>query len=124
MSAGEEFKLHAAAVRFLKTVAPSLLVYHPANGEWRRPETARRLRAMGVLPGTFDIVAILHDGRHVYLEAKSARGRLSPAQQAFRVELIKRNIPHLVFRSLDDIAEFLVANSIPHRLSDQVRPCP
>jgi hypothetical protein len=73
----KEFRLHAAAVRFLRTVCPDCIIYHPANGEYRRPETARRLKAEGVLPGVFDLVMIDPQGKHFYLEAKSDTGRLS-----------------------------------------------
>jgi hypothetical protein len=64
------------------------------------------MTALGVTAGVFDLTMILPDGRHAYLEAKSERGRLSEEQQWFRLELIKRNVPHVIFRSLADIRGF------------------
>jgi hypothetical protein len=115
----KEFRLHAAAVRFLRTVCPDCITYHPANGEYRRPETARRLKAEGVLPGVFDLVLIDPHGKHFYLEAKSDTGRLSESQQWFKSELIIRGIPYVVFRSLDDVRDFIIQNKIPNRLHEQ-----
>lgn len=117
--ASAEFRLHAAAVRWLRTVCPDCIVWHPANGEQRSPQAARRLKALGVFPGVFDLVLIDPQGRHFYLEAKSDKGRLSEAQEAFKRELIVRGIAYVVFRTLDDIRDFIVQNGIPHRLSEQ-----
>jgi hypothetical protein len=114
----KEFRLHAAAVRFLRTVCPDCITYHCANGEYRRPETARRLKAEGVLAGVFDLVMIDPQGKHFYLEAKSETGRLSESQQWFKSELILRGVPYVVFRSLDDIREFIRQNKIPNRLAE------
>jgi hypothetical protein len=114
----KEFRLHAAAVRYLRTVCPECIVFHAANGEYRRPETVRRLKAQGVLPGIFDLILIDPEGKHYYLEAKSATGRLTEAQQWFKKELILRCIPYVVFRSLDDVKEFVLQNRIPNRIAD------
>jgi len=114
----KEFRLHAAAVRFIRTVCPDCILYHPANGEYRRPETARRLKAEGVLPGVFDLVLIDPQGRHFYLEAKSESGRLSESQQWFKYELIKRGLNYCVFRSLKDVEDFIRQNRIPNRLAE------
>jgi hypothetical protein len=51
------------------------------------------MKALGVLPGVFDLLLICPDGRHMWLEAKSDAGRLSPEQQWFKGELILRGVP-------------------------------
>jgi hypothetical protein len=37
--------------------APSVFVFHPANGRYRRPVEAARLRGLGMRPGAPDVVA-------------------------------------------------------------------
>jgi hypothetical protein len=39
---------------------------------------------MGVRPGVADFAPVLPGGRSAFLELKSAKGRLSPAQREFR----------------------------------------
>jgi hypothetical protein len=115
----KEFRLHAAAVRYLRTVCPDCIVFHPANGEKRSIETARKLKAMGVLPGVFDLVLLAPDSRCFFLEAKSDTGELEPEQRSFQYNLIVMGFPYVVFRSLDHIRDFIIQNKIPNRLSEQ-----
>jgi hypothetical protein len=75
------------------------------------------MKALGVLPGVFDLLLICPDGRHMWLEAKSDNGRLSPEQQWFKCELIVRGIPYVVFRNLGDIETFVQQNRIPNLLA-------
>ena len=117
MMAQPEIRLHCAAVRYLRTVCPDCIVFHCANGGKRSKETARLMKALGVMPGVFDLILITPDGRHCYLEAKSDGGRLSPEQQWFKSELILRGIPYVVFRNLADIETFVQQNAIPNRLA-------
>jgi hypothetical protein len=113
-----EFRLHCAAVRYLRTVAPDCITLHIANGEYRSDATAGRLKAMGVLPGVFDLMIIAPDGRCFFAEAKSAKGRLSPWQEWFKRQLIVRGVPYIVFKSLDDLELFIHQNAIPNRLAN------
>jgi hypothetical protein len=117
MMAQPEVRLHCAAVRYLRTVCPDCIVLHCANGGKRSKETARLMKALGVLPGVFDLLLICPDGRHMWLEAKSDAGRLSPEQQWFKMELIVRGVPYVVFRNLADIEAFVHQNRIPNRLA-------
>jgi hypothetical protein len=109
MMANPEFRLHCAALKYLRFVCPDCLVYHVPNGEHRSKETGRKLKAAGVMPGVF--------GRHFYLEAKSQTGRLSESQEIFKSELIVRGVPYVVFRNLGDIEIFVQQNRIPNRLA-------
>jgi hypothetical protein len=77
------------------------------------------MKALGVLPGVFDLLLICPDGRHMWLEAKSDNGRLSPEQQWFQGELILRAVPYVIFRNLADIETFVQQNRIPNRISQR-----
>lgn len=114
-----ETRLQAAAVRYLRTVCPDCLVWHTPNGGKRSKETARLMKALGTLPGVFDLTLVDPSGRHFYLEAKSPKGTESDAQDWFKGELIIRGIPYVIFRSLDDLRDFILQNKIPNRLSEQ-----
>lgn len=56
----------------------------------------------GVYPGLPDIQAI-KDGRTVYIECKSATGRLSPAQAAFKAMIEAAGGTYLVVRCVEDL---------------------
>jgi hypothetical protein len=97
--------------RLRHELAEHVLWFHVPNGEFRDARSAAKLKAMGVLPGVVDLV--FDDGRQVlYLELKSARGRLSPVQQAFkaRVEVVGRT--YAVAHSVDEALTILRAHGM------------
>lgn len=54
------------------------------NGGHRHIRQAAKLKAEGVRPGSPDMCFILPEGRTGWLELKTKRGSLSPAQREFR----------------------------------------
>jgi hypothetical protein len=56
---------------------------------------------MGVHAGFADVI-VLCDGRVLFLELKSLKGRLSPAQEAFRDATLAQGFGWALVRSLDD----------------------
>jgi hypothetical protein len=77
------------------------------------------MKSLGVLPGVFDLVVLAPGPRTFFLEAKTDEGKLSEDQQWFKAELIKMGFSYVVFRSLDDIREFIIQNKIPNRLAEE-----
>ena len=76
------------------------------------PRGARRqaiLVGMGVHPGFADLI-VLCDGRVLFLELKSLKGRLSPAQEAFRDAVLAQGFGWALVRSLDDALGALADN--------------
>ncbi len=72
--------IQRAVIRHLEIRARNGVAwFHPPNGGWRSKVEAARFVAMGVRAGVPDI-AIIADGRALFLELKASRGRLSPAQ--------------------------------------------
>jgi hypothetical protein len=53
--------------------------------------------------GAPDLVILLADGRTLWVECKSATGRLSPDQDEFRRLCLSRGVPHCVARSWEDV---------------------
>lgn len=99
-----EHEIQKAIVSLLKIEH----VFHFAvpNGEKRDVRVGARLKEEGVLPGVSDLVLIL-PGRVVFVEIKTAAGRLSPVQKAFREVVQGLGHPYVVWRSLDDCKLFL-----------------
>jgi hypothetical protein len=76
---------------------------HIPSGEYRTPETGALLKRMGLKPGMLDFMFISPTGRMFWLELKRGFGApISEAQQAFCLELRRRNIAFFVARSYDD----------------------
>jgi hypothetical protein len=61
---------------------PGTRIFHVANGEWRSPRTAKRLKEMGVLPGVPDFCFIA-ENKVGFLEMKTEKGSLSDVQLDF-----------------------------------------
>lgn len=98
-----EVEIQIGIVRWLRTVAPGLIVHHSPNGELRDKRTAAKLKAMGVYPGWPDLALIDEGGRHYFLEVKAQAGRLSESQNSFRDKCFERGIHWASVRSIDDV---------------------
>ena len=93
--------LHIPVVTELrKWIKPEWRFFHCPNGEWRAPRAAAKLKAMGVLPGVPDLILLgprTYTTKHIYfLEFKLPGGKLSDAQEDFRVWAICRGSPYVV----------------------------
>ena len=62
----------------------------------------RHQAGLGTHPGLSDLTAI-RDGITVYIEVKTATGRLSEAQERFRRDIEAHGATYLVCRSVEDI---------------------
>jgi hypothetical protein len=113
-----EFRLHAHCVRYLERVTPDCFIFHPANGEKRSEATGRKLKAMGVRRGVFDLVLLTPDSRTFFLEFKGPKGLLEPEQESFRVWLITAGFHYAVIKGQDDLEAFIRIHKIPNRLAE------
>jgi len=59
-------------------------------------------QSLGSYKGIADLYA-LKDGRHVWIEVKMPKGRLSEHQKQFRQDVINHGGIYLVARSIDDV---------------------
>lgn len=103
MAAGPEDILQMQVARFLGIVAPDVCWFHPANGGYRNPREAKKLKDMGVKPGVADIAMILPDGRAAFIELKVGKNRQTDTQIAFQSECERLNAPYAVCRSIEDV---------------------
>jgi hypothetical protein len=97
-----ELQIHIGAVYALRQrIKPDWQYFHPANGEVRDPRQGAKLKAMGVVPGTPDLVMLSPEGRPHFMEFKRATGAVSAPQQEFMLWAIRANVPHSVVRSVE-----------------------
>jgi hypothetical protein len=118
-----EADLQRAVVKALRFALPKgAIVHHCANEVTEAdPRGARRqaiLVGMGVYPGFADLM-VLCDGRVLFLELKSPRGKLSPAQVAFRDSVQAQGLSWALVRSLDDALGALADHGLTTRVAGQ-----
>ncbi len=83
------------------------LVAHP-HGELRPGRTGAILAGMGVRAGVPDFTLILpSSGKAAFLELKSRKGRLSPAQREFREACMAAGALWAMARTTDEAIEVL-----------------
>ena len=118
-----EADLQRAVVTALRFALPKgAIIHHCAN---EVPEAGPRgakhqaiLVGMGIHPGFADLV-ILCAGRVMFLELKSLKGRLSPAQEAFRDAVKAQGFGWALVRSLDDALGALADHGFTTRVASQ-----
>jgi hypothetical protein len=81
-----EFRLHVACKQFLDMALPVNAVYFHTPNAPRSKVTGARLKAMGMKAGVPDI-CIIYRGDVLFVELKTAKGRLSPAQKDMQMQL-------------------------------------
>ena len=109
-----EADLQRAVVKALRVVLPRTAIIHHCANEVTEPgpRGAKRqaiLVGMGVHPGYADLI-VLSEGRVLFLEVKSAKGRLRDTQETFRDAVLSQGFGWALVRSVDDalgaLAEF------------------
>ena len=116
-----EADLQRAVVTALRFALPKdAIIHHCANEVAEAgPRGAKRqaiLVGMGVQPGFADLV-VLYAGRVLFLELKSLKGRLSPAQEAFRDTVLAQGFGWALVRSLDDALGALADHGFTTRVA-------
>ena len=101
-----EAELQRAVVTALRFALPKgAIIHHCANEVTEAgPRGAKRqaiLVGMGVHPGFADLM-VLCAGQILFLELKSLKGRLSPAQAEFRDSVMGQSFGWALVRSVDD----------------------
>jgi hypothetical protein len=120
-----EADLQRAVVTTLRFALPKgAIIHHCANEVSEAgPRGAKRqaiLVGMGVHAGFADLV-VLCDGRVLFLELKSLKGRLSPAQEAFRDAVLAQGFGWALVRSLDDALGALADHGFATRIAPPLR---
>ena len=116
-----EADIQRAIVHTLRIVLPrDAIIHHSANEVGTGGKAARQRQAiltgMGVHAGFSDLI-IVSGGRILFLEVKSPRGRLSPAQRAFRDAVQAQGLAWALVRSPEDALDALRAHDFCTRLA-------
>tara|TARA_R110002072_G_scaffold19526_1_gene72443 strand:- start:40 stop:435 length:396 start_codon:yes stop_codon:yes gene_type:complete len=101
-----EADLQRAVVKALRVALPRTAIVHHCANEVTEPgprgaKGQAILVGMGVHPGVADLM-VLCDGRVLFMELKSSKGRLSTAQAGFRDAVLAQGFGWALVRSLDD----------------------
>ena len=120
-----EADLQRSVVTALKFALPKTAIIHHCANEVTEPgpRGAKRqaiLVGMGVHPGFADLI-VLCEGRVLFLELKSLKGRLSPEQEAFRDTVLAQGFGWALVRSVDDALGALADNGSTSRAQLPVR---
>ena len=108
-----EYDFHCAVTAYLgRALGPECFYFHPANGGYRRASEAARLKAMGVQAGLPDL-GVLYHGSCTWLELKTRKGRLSPAQAYCHRRIAAAGSGVAVCKTLEDVEAALRAAGIP-----------
>ena len=115
-----EADLQRSVVIALRFALPKGAIIHHCANEVTEPgpRGARRqaiLVGMGVHSGFADLI-IICDGRVLLLELKSLKGKLSPAQEAFRDAILAQGFGWALVRSLDDALGALADHGFASRV--------
>ena len=116
-----EADLQRAVVTALRFALPRTAIIHHCANEVTEPgpRGAKRqaiLVGMGLHPGFADLM-LLCEGRVLFLELKSRKGRLSPAQEAFRDAVLGQGFGWALVRSLDDALGALTEHGFTTRIA-------
>jgi hypothetical protein len=113
-----EHEIHKAVVKYLDQCGRhDILWFHPENARKCTPRQGAMRKAIGVKAGVPDFVLII-DGDPVFLELKSAKGKLSKEQYAFRDKALDSGCRHYMANSLDEAIYFLeIINAIDKRFA-------
>ena len=120
-----EADLQRSVVTALKFALPKTAIIHHCANEVTEPgpRGAKRqaiLVGMGVHPGFADLI-VLCDGRVLFLELKSLKGRLSPDQEVFRDAVLAQGFGWALVRSVDDALGALADHGFTSRVQLPVR---
>jgi hypothetical protein len=81
--------------------------FHPSNESRRTIWEQAQFKANGGMAGASDLIIVLH-GEVVFVELKfGGIGRQSQAQKEFQEQVEKRGHRYLLWRTIDDAAEFI-----------------
>ena len=109
----EEELEHRAFWQFSRwALPPDALAFHVPNGGQRHRKAAQRLSGLGVVRGVPDL-AVVWRGKALFLEFKSATGRLSADQRSFHRKLEWCGAPVAVCRSAEDAEAALRGWGVP-----------
>lgn len=100
----EEHNIQVGIVRYLRL--RGFEVFAIPNGGRRDAVTGARLKAEGATAGVADLEILLNNGKSVFVEVKTEKGRQSDEQKEFQRRVEKLGFEYLIWRSVDDAVKW------------------
>ncbi len=118
----EEERLHRQVADYLRiALGDQVLWFHVANGGARSKAEAGIFKALGVMPGVFDLCFLWRSGGADnvkgsvgFIELKPPNGQLSDPQVHFDRWLLYHDIPRVVCHRVEDVDRALTEWGLPH----------
>lgn len=107
MNRPEQDIQHAVTQLLAYAAVKGLIWFAIPNGGQRSKTEAAIFKGLGVKPGVADFGFVLPGGRAAFLELKSRKGRLSPAQRDFREACTAAGALWAMARTTDEAIEVL-----------------
>ena len=102
----EEQRIQTAIVQYLRL--NRYMAFSVPNGINIPTKGSREIyRRMGLLSGVSDLCVMLPDGKTLWVEVKTPKGRQSEEQKAFEAAAKRLGHDYRVWRSLDDAVAFV-----------------
>lgn len=109
-----EDAIQRGIVNWLRTVLPRAIVLHIPNAP-RSKITGARLKGLGMLKGAPDLLVCLPEGRGVFFEVKSEKGRATPEQKDFAGACEMLGWHWFLVRSIEDARACLSSINVKTR---------
>lgn len=111
-----EAQIQRAIVGYLNAVLPKDTRVVAIPNAARRTRSGRAANAVaGLSPGLFDLMIVEAGGGAYFIEVKTDKGKLSPAQEGWKEWFIVNHVPHCIARGVDDVRVALAAWRIETR---------
>ena len=102
----EEQRIQTAIVQYLRL--NRYMAFSVPNGINIPTKGSREIyRRMGLLSGVSDLCVMLPDGKTLWVEVKTPKGRQSEEQKAFEAAALRLGHKYVVWRSIDDAIRFV-----------------
>lgn len=114
-----EDNLQAACVRWFKLSRLGVIFAVP-NGGSRNVAEAVKLKRIGVTAGVSDLIAILNNGKVLFIELKVGRNKQTELQKEFELRITELGHTYIVVRSFDEFRQKINENINPNYLPDML----
>jgi len=111
-----EHELQKSLINYVRLVHRDVFIFAIPNGGHRHIATARKLKAEGVVSGVADL-CLITNGVVSFVEVKTDKGKMSPAQAEFAEICILNDIPHFIVRNIEQIEKAI--KEIKERKNDE-----
>lgn len=115
----KEEVIQAALCQYLSLACPDVFYFHIPNGMYLGSGIGRfryldKLKRQGLKAGVPDLF-LCWLGGSLFIETKTPKGRLSPAQEHCIEEFRKRGLDTFIVHSIDDLKAVIKIRKIPTR---------